>query len=241
VGRPRFARYYSPRIFAPKRGVRAQYKKESMLDFIIGVLGSIIGNFLTDLTKSVMNWDKLFGANKLQPVHLAVPEQVPEIDREKYARRMLNQARAESFKWSFNMVTWSMLMLFTSAMLPILLSSNLGASIDLQSTRLSWLPLEQISPISLSICYAAIAFIPVFILGQTITKYIEVIYDREWGDVTPQKYFIFYMRALLPIIIIYSGLVVFSVNPEINILESFKYPFYVVGAMFVAAIMGYRP
>ena len=98
-----------------------------------------------------MNWDSLFGANKLKPSQLEVPQQVAEIDRDKYARKMLNRVRAESFQWSFNML------------------------------------------------------------------------------------------ALFPIIIIYSSLVVFSVNPEISFIESFKYPLYVVGAMFAAAIIGYRP
>ncbi|MFC3150067.1 hypothetical protein ACFOEK_03425 [Litoribrevibacter euphylliae] len=210
------------------------------MDFIIGILGSVIGNFLTDLTKSVMNWDNLFGARKLQPTDVEVPVQVPEVDRDKYARRMLNRARAESFKWSFNMVMWSLMALFVSAMLPILLSSNLSMVVDIQSSRLFWLPLESVSSINVAIVFVLLAFIPVFILGQIITKYIEYIYDREWGDVSPQRFFVFYIRAILPLIIVYSGLVVFCFYPDVGFFESFKYPLYVVGAMFVAVLMGYR-
>ena len=76
--------------------------------------------------------------------------------------------------------------------------------------------------------------------GQIATQYFERFYDREWGDVTPQKYFIFYMRAMLPLIIVYAGFVVFSFYPQMDMLESFRYPVYVVGGMFVAAAMGYR-
>lgn len=210
------------------------------MDFLIGILGSIIGNFLTDLTKSVMHWDRLFGTEKLQPSRVVPPTQPGEPAPDKQARRRRNRARAESVKWTSNMVIWTVIMLFSSAMLPILLSSRLNINVNLMYTRLSWIPIENVSAIKIALTLSAIAFIPVFIVGQIATQYFERFYDREWGDVTPQKYFIFYMRAMLPLIIVYAGFVVFSFYPQMDMLESFRYPVYVVGGMFVAAAMGYR-
>lgn len=211
------------------------------MDFLIGILSSVIGNFLTDLTKSVMNWNNLFGSRKIQPSEIEVPPQIPEQHRHKYARRMINQARAESFKCSFIMVVWSMIMLFFTAMLPILLSTKFHMHVDLQSTRLSWLPFENVSAIQGAIVFACMAFFPVFLIGQIVTKYIEYLYDREWADVTPQKYVVFFMQSVLPLIIVYSGLVVFCFYPQTDFIESFKYPLYVFGGMFALALAGHRP
>jgi hypothetical protein len=211
------------------------------LDFLVGILSSIIGNFLTDLTKSVMNWNNLFGSSKIQPSEIDVPHNIQEQDRHKYARRMINHARFESFKCTFIMVTWSAMMLFSSAMLTILLSTKFHMQIALQSTRLSWLPFENVSALQSAVVFACVAFFPVFLIGQISTKYIEYLYDREWADVTPQKYVVFFMRSVLPLIIVYAGLVVFCFYPQTDFVEAFKYPLYVFGGMFVLAIAGYRP
>lgn len=132
-----------------------------------------------------------FWHRKLQPSRVVPPTQPGEPAPDKQARRRRNRARAESVKWTSNMVIWTVIMLFSSAMLPILLSSRLNINVNLMYTRLSWIPVENVSAIKIALTLSAIAFIPVFIVGQIATQYFERFYDREWGDVTPQKYFCF--------------------------------------------------
>lgn len=206
------------------------------MDFILNVLAGFIANILTDLSKKVIGLDVPSGVSTglLQPG--TVPPATPGSDAAINARRALNHARFEAAKSAVTMVVWCLLLLFCSALLPIILKGYL-IHVDFSQTRLSWLLIENAGAYAVAGSIAALAFIPVFLAGQNLAKFIGDIYHREWADVSRGMYIVFFVRALLPILIVYSGIVVFCFYPNLDLIESMKYPLYFLGAMFVVALM----
>ncbi len=206
---------------------------------IESIIAGVVGNFLTDFTKKLLRWKFVFEDTEKAKDYIPIPQQ-PDIDIELYVRRAINQEKRANLSAVLSMLISLGIFLLGGAYLPIALQNFPEQLVYFSSSRLSWVSWS-LPKVYVAIIFAAIFYIPGFILAQWITQRVAGYIHNEWSDVNREYFVRLFIISLFILIIPYSGLVIYLFDPAVSYLKAAELPAIFLGGMFVLAFLNIRP
>jgi len=210
---------------------------------ILGVIGSIIGNFLTPYTKSIFKWPepKETASNNEVADEEAELEPVAEItpdDKERIRKR--NRERITALSQLIFLYGYTFFVLFISFYSPIgfgLLGDN---AFPLSETRLYWLcegcAFTKENQTHISAISALILYYPAWIIAQKLGVLAERVIDN-FTKLTSTQYTLLLVGIFFVISLFIAGNWVYLLYPKFTYLEAIGMPFFVifVGMLIILA------
>ncbi len=201
------------------------------MDFFLSVATGMLGNLLTDFTKKVLNWRIVSEEPKA-----TLPQKVDNFDF--YALKVINHERLQSIQSASMMLLFCFLFLATAAYLPVVFGNFPAVSINLADTRLNFLTnLFSISHVNIYyfvFFLVAVAYIPIFLFTQLLTKTIAWFIDYNFSDVSKKGFVFFFVSSLLPVTILFAATVTYLYYPGMKFWDCFTYSF-----LLTVILLGY--